>query len=46
MQAGGPMLRIHSQDSDRSNRLLVSLATYNERANLAGLVAAIHAARP
>jgi dolichol-phosphate mannosyltransferase len=42
MQAGGPMLRIHSQDDDRSNRLLVSLATYNERDNLAGLIAAIH----
>jgi dolichol-phosphate mannosyltransferase len=36
------MLRIHSYDEDASSRMLVSLATYNERDNLAALIAAIH----
>jgi dolichol-phosphate mannosyltransferase len=48
MQAGTSTLRIHSGRDERSSapRLLVSIATYNERDNLAELVAAIHTEAP
>jgi dolichol-phosphate mannosyltransferase len=39
MQAGAPLLRIH--DSTKPERLLVCLATYNERDNLPDLIEAI-----
>ena len=47
MQDAVPPLRLHRPPMDPSNptlgqRLLISLATYNERDNLAPLVAAIH----
>src|SRR5262249_13256455 len=42
MQADGPSLRIHTVPP----RLLISLATYNERDNLAELIAAIQSQTP
>ena len=48
MQAGKSILRIHSADEGPApvERLLISLATYDERDNLAPLIAAIHEQAP
>jgi dolichol-phosphate mannosyltransferase len=47
MQAGGPVLRIHDREPDPSHaRVLISLATYNERDNLAELISALQAQAP
>jgi dolichol-phosphate mannosyltransferase len=48
MQAGTPPLRIHPSGRERSSaaRLLITLATYNERENLTELVSAIHSEAP
>ena len=47
MQAGGPLLRIHASEPDSNgSRLLISLATYNERDNLAGLLSALNDVAP
>jgi dolichol-phosphate mannosyltransferase len=47
MQAGGPLLRIHASDPDSNgSRVLISLATYNERDNLGGLLTALHEVAP
>src|SRR5438477_8615 len=49
MQGPSAPLRLHRSGADTppaGERLLVSLATYNERGNLADLVAAIHAELP
>src|SRR5262245_60661492 len=46
MQAVDRRLRIHTECDPSQARLLISLATYNERENLAELVSALHQAAP
>jgi dolichol-phosphate mannosyltransferase len=46
MQGPGAPLRLHHPADPPAGRLLVTLATYNERDNLADLVAAVHAELP
>src|SRR5947209_17277604 len=46
MQGASPV-RLHRESAlPPGTRLLVTMATYNERGNLPGLIAAVHAAEP